>query len=273
MREEGVRGHILVLGPREQGGQRIQELGRVAQGPVLVQSQLEHVLAQEHDRLRAREDPHVRRQAELERELPDQAVPERMERRDRRVRVAVRHQLVHADLHLVRGLVREREGQDLRRTRALGGDEPGDPARDDRRLAGTRARDDQQRSVAVHDRPALLGVEPLEQLVRAGGHRTLLDGRLDCAPDRDLDERLRLATARAAPHRAHRTRREGWSVTRRGGGASGGGHDARVGRARASSGVTGRMAIRPSRIPSRTPGRCAGPPPPRPTAPHRPCRR
>ena len=55
----------------------------------------------------------------------------------------------------------------------------------------------------MHDRPALLGIQTLEQLVRAGGRRTLLQGRLDRAPDGDLDQRLRLPAARAAPHAAH----------------------------------------------------------------------
>ena len=120
VREERLGRDVLVLGPREQRRERVEELRRVAQRPVLVELQLEHVLAQEHDGLRTRQHPHVRRQPQLQRELPDQPVAERVERGDRGVRVAVRDQLVHADLHLVRGLVRERERQDLRRAAPAG---------------------------------------------------------------------------------------------------------------------------------------------------------
>ena len=109
-----VRRDVLVLRPREQRRERVEELGRVAQRPVRLEPELEHVLAQEHDRLRPRQHPHVRRQPQLERELPDEPVAERVEGRDRRVRVAVRDELVDPRLHLVRGLVGERQGEDLR---------------------------------------------------------------------------------------------------------------------------------------------------------------
>ena len=132
--------HVLVLRPGEQRRERVEEPRRVAQRPVLVQVELEQPLAQEHHGLGPREHPHVRRQAELQGELADQPVPERMERRDRRVRVPVRHELVDPDLHLVRGLVREREGQDLGRLGAPGRDQPRDPPRDDLRLARCRRR-------------------------------------------------------------------------------------------------------------------------------------
>ena len=121
------------------------------------------MLAEEHDRLRPRQHAHVARQPELERELPDEPIAERVERRDRRVRVAVRHELVDPGLHLVGGLVRERQREDLRRPRAAGGDQPRDPAGDDLRLARAGARDHEQRPVAVGDGLALLGVEAAEQ--------------------------------------------------------------------------------------------------------------
>ena len=179
MRQIRVRRHVLVLRPREERRERVEEPRRVAERPVLLEPELEQALAQEHDGLRAREHPGVRRQPELERELADEPVAEGVERGDRRVRVAVRHQLVHPDLHLVRGLVREREREDLRRPGAPGRDQPGDAARDDLGLAGARAGHDQQRPVAVRDRPALLRVQAREQLldaVRPVGSG--LDGRL-----------------------------------------------------------------------------------------------
>ena len=78
-----------------------------------VQLELEQVLAQEDDHLGPGQDADVGRQAELERVLADQAVAEGVERRDRRVRVAVGHELVDPDGHLLGGLVREGQGQDL----------------------------------------------------------------------------------------------------------------------------------------------------------------
>ena len=126
--EVGGRADVLVLAPAEQRGQRGQEAGRVAQRPVGVQLELEQALAQEDHDLRPRQDPHVGRQAQLERELADQPIPEGMERGDGGVRVAIRDQLVHPELHLGRGLVREREGEDLRG--------PGGPTRSARRSGG-----------------------------------------------------------------------------------------------------------------------------------------
>ena len=202
IREVGLRRHVLVLGPREQRGQRVQEPGRVSQRAVLVQLELEQVLPQEDHGLRTRQHPHVRRQPELERELPDEAVPEGMERGDRGVRVAVGDQLVHPHLHLVGGLVREREGEDLGRLRPARGDQPRDAARDDLRLARARARDDQQRSVPVHDRAPLLRVEALEERVVASRGGFLRRWGLHGTPDGDLDQRRRFAADGAPPHAA-----------------------------------------------------------------------
>ena len=160
------RTDVLVLASAEQRGQGGQEAGRVAERPVRVEFELEQVLPQEDHDLGSRQDAHVGRQAELQGVLADQAVAEGMERRDRRVGVPVRHELVHADRHLLGGLVGERERQDLRRPGAPGRDEPGDPTRDDLGLAGAGAGHDQHRPVAVGDRAKLIGVEPAEQ----GGH-------------------------------------------------------------------------------------------------------
>ena len=157
---------VLVLATAEEGGQGGQEAGRIAERPVGVELELEQVLPQEDHHLGTGQDAHVGRQAELQGVLADQPVAEGMERRDRRVRVPVGHELVHADRHLLGGLVGERERQDLRRPGASGGDEPGDPTRDDLGLAGAGAGHDQHRPVAVGDRAKLIGVEPAEQ----GGH-------------------------------------------------------------------------------------------------------
>ena len=165
------RRDVLVLAAAEQRRERGQEAGRVAERPVRVEVELEQVLAQEDDDLGAGQHPQVGRQAELERVLADEPVAEGVERRDRRVRVAVRHELVDADRHLLGRLVRERQGEDLRGPRAPRRDQPGDPAGDDLGLAGPGAGDDEQRPVAVGHRPELVRVEAAEQRLQPGRRR------------------------------------------------------------------------------------------------------
>ena len=109
------RRDVLVLAATEQRRQGSQEAGRVAERPVDVEVELEQVLAQEDDDLGTGQDAQIGRQPELERVLADEPVPEGVERADRRVRVAVRHELVDADRHLLGRLVGEGEGEDLRR--------------------------------------------------------------------------------------------------------------------------------------------------------------
>ena len=111
----GGRADVLVLAAAEQGRQRGQEAGRVAERPVVVEVELVEVLAQEDDRLGPGQDAQVRGQAELQGELADERVAEGVERRDPAVRVAVRDELVDAHRHLVGRLVGEGQGQDLRR--------------------------------------------------------------------------------------------------------------------------------------------------------------
>ena len=162
---------VLVLAPAEEGGQGGQEAGRIAERTVGVELELEEVLAQEDDDLGPRQHAQVGRQAELERVLADQSVAERVERRDRGVRVAVRHELVDPDRHLLGGLVREGQGQDLRGLGPARRDEPGDPSGDDLRLAGPGAGDDEQRTGAVGDGPELVRVEPAEKRLHARARR------------------------------------------------------------------------------------------------------
>ncbi len=157
--EIGLGAHVFVLAAAEERPQGSEKAGRVAQRPVLVQLELEEPFAHEYHDLGPRQDAHVGRQTKFERELTDQTVAEGMECRDRRVRVAVRDELIHARLHLVGGFVCERESQDLRRTGSPRGYQPRDPARDDLSLAGAGAGNDQQRTLAVTDGASLLGVE------------------------------------------------------------------------------------------------------------------
>ena len=61
--------------------------------------------------------------------------------------------------HFLGGLVRERDGQHFMRLCVAVADQVGDAAGDDARLAGAGAGEDQQRSVEVQDRFALLRVQ------------------------------------------------------------------------------------------------------------------
>ena len=207
---------VLVLASTEQRRERREEPGRIAQRPVLVEVEIVEVLAQEDHDLGPRQHPDVRREAELQRELADDPVAKRMERGDRRVRVAIRDELIDADGHLVGRLVREREGQDLRWPRTPRGDQPGDPPGDDLGLSGARPRDHEEWPIAVRDRAELVRVETTEQLIhparsRCAGHGRIHD-RHQVVPGRDLFERGRTAPPRADGGPGHRsgTGRSGW---------------------------------------------------------------
>ncbi len=246
--ERGGR-DVLVLATREQGRERAQEAGRVAQRPVLVELEVEQMLAQEDHGLGSRQDPDVGRQPELQRVLADDPIAECVEGRDRGVRIAVRHELVDPRRHLLGRLVGEGQGEDLGRSRPAGGDEPGDASRDDLGLAGAGAGHDEQWPVAMGDRPELVLVEPAQQSVEPGVVGRRAAGRF-VPPDWNLLERHRLrpATRQLDDHRPI------------------------IDRARVSSPVTPRRAPAHRRIGRpRSPG--AAPRPPRSTAPRRPARR
>ena len=75
-----------------------------------------------------------------------------------------------AVLHLVGGLVGERDGEDLERADAVLADEVGDAVGEHPRLARTGPGDDEQRAVHVGDGIALDGVQALEEIVTGRGH-------------------------------------------------------------------------------------------------------
>ncbi len=135
--------------------------------PVVVERQLEEMVAQEDHLLGAREHAEVRGETELERVLLDEVVAEGVERRDLHVGVAVGHERVDALFHLRRGLVGERQREDLGGPRAPARDQVGDAPGDDGGLARPRAGDDQQRPAGVGDRGGLGVVEPFEDPVDA----------------------------------------------------------------------------------------------------------
>ncbi len=215
------RRDVLVLAAAEQRRERGEEARRIAERPIGVQVEFEQVLAQEDHDLRPGQHPDVARQAELERVVADQPVTEGVERRDRGVRIAIRHELVDPHRHLLGRLVGEGQPQDLGRLRAARRDQPRDPARDDLGLAGPGASDHEQRPVAMRDGTELVGVEPAEQGVEPGW-RGLSTGRLhdrhELAPGRQLIEGRGLAAgsgARPGPHYRFGRRRCG--CFRRGG--------------------------------------------------------
>ena len=86
-------------------------------------------------------------------------------------RVAPAEQQLDALAHLLRGLVGERDREDLARPGAFGSHEPGDPVREHAGLARAGAGEDQQRALAVRDRLALRLVEPGEERVDVAWQR------------------------------------------------------------------------------------------------------
>ena len=157
-----VGSHVLVLEAAPLAQDRLQVAGGIAEGPVVLERELEEVIAQEDHLLGAGEDAELGSEPQLERVLLDQPVAEGVEGGDLHVGVAVGHEGVHALFHLRRRLVGEREREDLGGARATGRDEVGDAAGDDGGLAGPGARDDEQRTGLVSDRRRLGRIQPLE---------------------------------------------------------------------------------------------------------------
>ncbi len=146
----------------------------------------------------------------VDREMARVAEPWRLGAQDPRAGGVERHhphaarrvpeQPLGALAHLARGLVRERDREDLAAAGASAVDEVGDPVRQDARLAGAGAGEHEQRPVAVQDGGALLVVEPFEQV-----DRTLLAGdvrghepRIEIGP---VAATWRCGTGRSRPSR------------------------------------------------------------------------
>ena len=172
-----IRRDVLVLAATEERREGAEKAGRVAEGPVEIEVELEQVLPQEDDDLGPGQDPDIRRQPEFEGVLADDPVAERVERPDRGIRVAVRDELIDADLHLRGRLLRERQCQDFRRLRPTGRDQPRDSARDHLGLARAGSGNHEQRAEAVGDGLELLGVQAAEQRVESGRRVAVDDGR------------------------------------------------------------------------------------------------
>ncbi len=88
-----------------------------------------------------------------------------------------------AQLHLARGLVGERDGEDLVWARGAGGQQVRDPGGQGTRLAGARTGQHQDRPLQRLDRRALRRVQPVQIGCRPCGHRLARQrnrGRLEC---------------------------------------------------------------------------------------------
>ena len=117
----------------------------------------------------------------VDRELPRVAEPRRLCPQDARAGSMKRHQphpacvvaeqALHAPAHLLCGLVREGDGQDLTRLRLIGVDQERDPVREHPRLAAAGPRQDQQWALAVRDRLTLGLVQAFQQLLEMLGVR------------------------------------------------------------------------------------------------------
>ena len=78
--------------------------------------------------------------------------------------------------HLLGGLVGERDRQEVPRREGLPAREPGDPVRDDARLAAAGAGQHEQRPLAHRDGFALRRIQVVEETVQPEKHRTIVPG-------------------------------------------------------------------------------------------------
>ena len=143
----------------------------VAGGPVTLQGKRDltlrapvQVLANEDDLLRRRQDTEFPASPKLEGKFTEDLVAESVERADDRVVQTDRRVDVHALLHLGGGALGESHGKNLVGLRRTGCDQVDDPRGEHMGLAGARTGDDEERSGAMLDRDALLGLQPLEDV-------------------------------------------------------------------------------------------------------------
>ena len=168
----------VVLG-RADGG-----VDRPGREPLGVEAQVADDVAGEAHGVGLVVDRELAGEAELVGVAPQDAHARRVERRHPHLLGDRADQRLDPRLHLVRGLVGERDGQDLERADAPVADEVGDAVGQDPGLARPGAGHHQQRPLGVDDRVGLHGVEPLEQIA---------DGVVDGAvgPDARRPGRLR----------------------------------------------------------------------------------
>src|SRR3989454_3922629 len=108
----------------------------------------------------------VRRVADVPDVLAEDPHARRVEGRDqRRSDPDGRQQLLHPPRHLARGLVGERDGEDVPRMHTAHAEEPRDPVGDDARLAAAGAREHEDRPVVRRDGVALRRIQLGEKRV------------------------------------------------------------------------------------------------------------
>ena len=161
-RRERLGGDQLVLEVRDLVGQR---LGRVALG---VQVELARHQREQPLRVRRVVDGEAGPQPERARLPAQDPDARRVERGHPHASRGRSDQLLDPLAHLGRGLVGERDREDLAGPRPARGQEVADAVRQHPRLARTGARDDEQRAAVVQDCLALLRVQTVDQGVRLG---------------------------------------------------------------------------------------------------------
>ena len=158
----GLGGQAAVLGPLDLGR-------KVARGPEPIGPRKRVSDLAQQERFR-REDPAG--------PLASRAAQLRESSRVERPRLhALDAEPLEPGAHLGRGLVSERDGEDLVRPNRSRGDLPGDPPRDRRRLPRPSAREDAHWAAHSLGRPPLLGVEPAKDRLRV--HRATLVSAAD----------------------------------------------------------------------------------------------
>ena len=205
VRQVLLRAHVLVLEPADLAENGLQVARGVAQRAVVLERELEQVVAEEDHLLGAGEHAEVGREPQLQRVLLDQPVAEGVEGGELHVGVTVGDERVHPLLHLDGGLVGEGEGEDLGGAGAPGRDQVGDPPGDDGGLARAGAGDDEQRARLVSDRRRLALGQALEDPL--GAARGLRH------PGRNYTIRAR--SARAPPAHTRTSSEDGREARRR----------------------------------------------------------
>ena len=171
----GAGVETVVLGGADRG------VDRPGREPLGVEAQVADDVARQPDGVGLVVDREAARVAQLVGVAPQDAHAGGVERRHPHL---LRHgpdEGADAVLHLVGGLVGERDRQDLEGADPLLLDEVGDAMGEDPGLARPGTGDDEQRPLGVGDRVGLHWVEPGQQVVPAGGTVVGLVERHGCA--------------------------------------------------------------------------------------------
>ena len=159
------------------------------------------MFTQKDDQLSPGQQPDVAVQSKLEGVFADQPIAKRVECMDGRIRLAVWHEDINARLHLLGGVVRERQRKDLARQRASSGDQPGDASGNDLRLACARTGQYERGARAMSYCPTLFAVGAHQELraARLGDSKTRISRDMICIDECfSEDHAPNLSAARAS---------------------------------------------------------------------------